>query len=191
MSLDTILTPTQEQVLSLIAGGATSVAAAKSAGIHRNTIGNWLRSSPAFKEALAAVHFERVLRWREQAETLAPCALETIRDIMSNFSAPAGVRLKAALAILDKAAAPLPLESVHNSAQSPAPAVERREPDPALPDLAQPAENTAPITPRRTAAKLGRNETCPCGSGKKFKRCCLALATPSDTGPPLPRPMAE
>ncbi|MGB5884590.1 MAG: SEC-C metal-binding domain-containing protein, partial [Desulfobulbales bacterium] len=21
--------------------------------------------------------------------------------------------------------------------------------------------------------KIGRNETCPCGSGRKFKRCCL------------------
>ena len=21
--------------------------------------------------------------------------------------------------------------------------------------------------------KIGRNEACPCGSGKKFKRCCL------------------
>ena len=21
--------------------------------------------------------------------------------------------------------------------------------------------------------KLGRNESCPCGSGKKFKRCCI------------------
>ena len=27
--------------------------------------------------------------------------------------------------------------------------------------------------PRRTAApKIGRNEMCPCGSGKKYKRCC-------------------
>ncbi len=25
---------------------------------------------------------------------------------------------------------------------------------------------------RRTAPKVGRNEPCPCGSGKKFKRCC-------------------
>lgn len=24
------------------------------------------------------------------------------------------------------------------------------------------------------AAKVGRNEACPCGSGKKFKRCCLS-----------------
>jgi hypothetical protein len=22
--------------------------------------------------------------------------------------------------------------------------------------------------------KLGRNDPCPCGSGKRFKRCCLA-----------------
>jgi hypothetical protein len=29
---------------------------------------------------------------------------------------------------------------------------------------------TKPI--RRTAPKVGRNEPCPCGSGKKFKKCC-------------------
>ena len=26
--------------------------------------------------------------------------------------------------------------------------------------------------PRRTASKVGRNELCPCGSGKKYKKCC-------------------
>jgi hypothetical protein len=25
---------------------------------------------------------------------------------------------------------------------------------------------------RRTAPKIGRNDPCPCGSGKKFKKCC-------------------
>jgi uncharacterized protein YecA (UPF0149 family) len=25
---------------------------------------------------------------------------------------------------------------------------------------------------RREAPKVGRNEPCPCGSGKKFKSCC-------------------
>ncbi len=30
----------------------------------------------------------------------------------------------------------------------------------------------APAPPRR-AAKVGRNQPCPCGSGKKFKKCCL------------------
>jgi len=27
--------------------------------------------------------------------------------------------------------------------------------------------------PRRTSDKVGRNDPCPCGSGKKFKKCCL------------------
>jgi SEC-C motif-containing protein len=27
-------------------------------------------------------------------------------------------------------------------------------------------------TYRREAPKVGRNEPCPCGSGKKFKKCC-------------------
>jgi len=26
---------------------------------------------------------------------------------------------------------------------------------------------------RATTARVGRNEPCPCGSGKKYKRCCL------------------
>ena len=25
----------------------------------------------------------------------------------------------------------------------------------------------------RTGPKVGRNDPCPCGSGKKFKQCCL------------------
>jgi tetratricopeptide (TPR) repeat protein len=33
---------------------------------------------------------------------------------------------------------------------------------------------TPPGTVRRTAPKLGRNDPCPCGSGKKYKRCCGA-----------------
>jgi uncharacterized protein len=27
-------------------------------------------------------------------------------------------------------------------------------------------------SPRRTTPKVGRNEMCPCGSGKKYKKCC-------------------
>lgn len=32
----------------------------------------------------------------------------------------------------------------------------------------------APPTYIRATPKTGRNESCPCGSGKKYKRCCLA-----------------
>ena len=30
---------------------------------------------------------------------------------------------------------------------------------------------------RRSAAKVGRNEPCPCGSGRKFKQCCALAGT--------------
>ncbi len=39
----------------------------------------------------------------------------------------------------------------------------------------------ASTTPIRLVHKIGRNESCPCGSGLKFKRCCIgkAHASPS------------
>jgi hypothetical protein len=33
--------------------------------------------------------------------------------------------------------------------------------------------------PASAAPKVGRNQPCPCGSGKKYKKCCLAVAAPS------------
>lgn len=43
----------------------------------------------------------------------------------------------------------------------------------------EPGERTAPMgwrsnTVVRTTTKVGRNEPCPCGSGKKYKKCCGA-----------------
>ena len=39
--------------------------------------------------------------------------------------------------------------------------------------------------------KTGRNERCPCGSGKKWKKCCglvapTSVAAPADTEPAAP-----
>jgi len=34
----------------------------------------------------------------------------------------------------------------------------------------------AASAPLRREPKIGRNEACPCGSGKKYKRCCLQKA---------------
>jgi preprotein translocase subunit SecA len=33
-----------------------------------------------------------------------------------------------------------------------------------------------PVTVRREGRKVGRNDPCPCGSGKKYKKCCGASA---------------
>ena len=38
------------------------------------------------------------------------------------------------------------------------------------PKAADPAPQ--PVAPRRVGKKVGRNEPCPCGSGKKYKKCC-------------------
>ena len=34
------------------------------------------------------------------------------------------------------------------------------------------AKTTFTHEPRCSVAKIGRNDPCPCGSGKKYKRCC-------------------
>ena len=33
------------------------------------------------------------------------------------------------------------------------------------------------ISYRRLTTKIGRNEACPCGSGKKYKQCCGRMTT--------------
>jgi tetratricopeptide (TPR) repeat protein len=41
----------------------------------------------------------------------------------------------------------------------------------------------------RTMKKTGRNAPCPCGSGKKYKLCCLERETEAPTDFPSPRPV--
>ncbi|MHB8769814.1 MAG: preprotein translocase subunit SecA [Syntrophales bacterium] len=38
--------------------------------------------------------------------------------------------------------------------------------------LSRGEDTPAPATIKREAAKVGRNDPCPCGSGKKYKKCC-------------------
>lgn len=59
----------------------------------------------------------------------------------------------------------------------------RRELIEELPDIVaatwsfwQGERHTLLDVPRERAPKLGRNDPCPCGSGKKYKRCCGAVA---------------
>ena len=56
------------------------------------------------------------------------------------------------------------LDYRHQQAEAPAPA-SPAEPMPGAPPMP---------TVRRSGAKIGRNQPCPCGSGKKYKHCCGA-----------------
>ncbi|MFM1815662.1 MAG: hypothetical protein RLZ98_2357 [Pseudomonadota bacterium] len=41
------------------------------------------------------------------------------------------------------------------------------------PDCAHGHHHEPVVTYKRLGAKVGRNDSCPCGSGKKYKKCCL------------------
>jgi preprotein translocase subunit SecA len=46
-----------------------------------------------------------------------------------------------------------------------------------LPQAGGETESGKGVTVRREGKKVGRNDPCPCGSGKKYKRCCLLKET--------------
>jgi len=39
--------------------------------------------------------------------------------------------------------------------------------------LGAPSHKTGPKPFVNSSPKIGRNDACPCGSGKKYKKCCL------------------
>jgi transposase-like protein len=191
-----VLTPAQQKVVALLSAGATSAAAARAAGVHRNTVTNW-RRNPAIQAALTQDSQAKANLWLGETDPV--------------------VLLKAALALLElqRQAPPATkpgeiVQSAHNAAQPHPQATEIRQSNPIAPvgAVVQPAHNAAhglatshaahetnPIrgpatpqpsgTPRPSAIaalphgpKISRNHPCPCGSGKKFKRCCLSSQEP-------------
>ena len=163
------LSPIQDQIVVALANGASLSDAAAAAGIHRNTVGNWRRNSAFFRAEFARVQYDRALLLREQAESLAETAIETIRAVLTDPQASPSVRLKAALAILHHISIPFP-------EPPPAPIGESELEPKNMHKNAQ----VPPNTYRRDQPKTGRNELCPCGSGRKFKQCCLGKPSPTD-----------
>ncbi len=178
MSPNIPLTPAQEQVLALIAAGVTVTGAAREAGIHRNTVGNWLRSSPAFRLGLHQAHYNQSLHWREQSELLAGNAFAALHEIIDNPRASSSARIKAALAIIKLADAPLnPYPDSTGQIETP---LDPGDYEPPPPPESEKVHNSAqsPAVPYvRPAPKTGRNDACPCGSGRKFKQCCLGKSS--------------
>jgi hypothetical protein len=175
VSTNPSLTATQDQVLAMIAAGFTATAAAERAGVHRNTIAYWLRSEE-FRNALEKARGEKEILYWDQAEALAAEAINHLRSMMYDSEVPASVRVKATVAMLEHARLFLPdtcaivtapvdeeMESPHKNAQT----------------------DAAPQAPSRISTpKIGRNELCSCGSGIKFKYCCLGKAVPPNENAP-------
>lgn len=65
-----------------------------------------------------------------------------------------------------------PYERARAAHPSPAPSILQSRRAPAMPQEAL-ATSRGPAQPvRHTQPKVGRNDPCPCGSGKKYKKCC-------------------
>jgi hypothetical protein len=178
---DSGLSDQQLAVICALSSGATSTDAAAQAGVHRNTIANWRRNRLPFQYALANAQYDRALFFREKIEEQAGRAVETIQQILTDPKAPASVRLRAALAVMQTITTPpepkkrteLDIEKIVHPRTEPEVVTEDQlgvvQNPPEMHNSAQSAQSTR----RREAPKVGRNEPCPCGSGQKFKRCCL------------------
>jgi transposase-like protein len=174
------------QVIDALLSGANLTQAAAAAGVHRNTVANWRRNSPEFQQALAQAQSDRDFLYRERAADLADLAFTSLREILSDPKAPPSVRLKAATFIiqtamptLNKADKPRPFNHLFNAPSNsdvPAPpeeadAQEKLAQECTTAKMHNHAQKQEPY--RRSEPKIGRNEPCPCGSGMKYKRCCL------------------
>jgi transposase-like protein len=115
----TELSKVQQLVLTQLASGQTINEAAAAAGVHRNTIANWRRSSESFRNHWHTMQYEQAMHWRDEMQSLAPIAIKTLQDLLIDPKTPPTVRLRAALAVLDKVATPPPIQpDLHKSAQA-------------------------------------------------------------------------
>jgi SEC-C motif/Homeodomain-like domain len=184
-SPDPTLTPDQHHVLALLAEGRSISEAAAEVGVHRNTIGNWRRAVPAFAREIEYATREQALVWHEEAIRLAPRASQVLEETLNNPEASPALRLRAALAILKMAADPQPRplrafptaaaekEAAHGERLVLQSALRRTNVHNAVPIPAQLCTTVPTPATLRKAPEPGRNSLCPCGSGQKYKRCCV------------------
>src|SRR5438552_1211246 len=105
---DTNLSPVQAQVIAALAQGRTATDTARDAGIHRTTIHHWFRTEPGFKTAFQEAQREYVETLQDGMRDLAARAVETLRNLLDDPNTPPAVRLRTALAVLQRPHFPQP-----------------------------------------------------------------------------------
>ncbi|MGP8247428.1 MAG: SEC-C metal-binding domain-containing protein [Bryobacteraceae bacterium] len=165
----------QLAAIDALTSGANLTEAAALAGVHLHTLAKWRRNSLNFQVALSHALHIRALQLREKAMALADRSFQTLGDILEDPKASPSVRLKAAIFIIQTAIAPPPYKpekplTLFDQAVDKCLGKKEHKED------SQPASpiNEQDRQPyRRPGLKTGRNEACPCGSGQKYKYCCL------------------
>ena len=179
----TTLSPVQAQVIAALAQGRTVTAAAQTAGVHRNTIYNWL-NEPLFKTAVEEAEAEYVAILSDGMRDLAALALASLRSLLDDPKTPPSVRLRTALAILQRPHFPnrgwhLPERIEPPREQQAVDNLAEIKPDYDAMRMTEAMRASTPATSSPSviavaspSAPIARCVPCPCGSGIKYKRCC-------------------
>jgi hypothetical protein len=94
------LGPEQTAVIMALMAGATVTDATRQANVDRTTFYLWLKSDSGFQAELNRAKREQMDAMRAQLQSLADTAVSAVREMLNGPDVPAGVRLKAALAVL-------------------------------------------------------------------------------------------
>lgn len=113
------LSPQQARAVALLAQGYSITHAAADVGVHRTTIHGWLRSVASFQAALKEARKEFAEQLRDDLRDLSDAALDTLRALLAAEDTPPAVRLKAALAVLERPGFPDPGWNLPERIESP------------------------------------------------------------------------
>jgi len=105
-----------------------------------------------------------LVAYKREAHDMWDQLLERIRQLVSRQILHARLTTQAAAEAIQQERAP---SRVRTSGPA--------DPDAAPAGDAATVTSTATATATRVVKKVGRNDACPCGSGKKYKRCHGAL----------------
>src|ERR1700680_2045766 len=208
------LSPVQAQVIAALAQGRTATDAARDAGIHRTTIHHWSRTEPLFKTSLQEAQREYVETLQDGMRDLAARAVETLRNLLDDPETPPAVRLRTALAVLqrphfpkqgwhlpERIETPRQQQVVDTLAEIKADydtmrmteAMQAHNPSvsagasPAAPTTHSPSVSAG----ASSSQPIARSAPCPCGSGNKYKRCCGSASPGKFTSPADLRPASK
>jgi len=171
------LSERQRAALAGLSSGAPITEAASAAGVHRSTLHLWLSRDPAFQSAYAALTRHQA----ESASGLIALARAALEALLADPALAPELRLRA-IQIALRSAHSLSVTQGDTEAYHPLTTTDGldAEGDTKAPLWGRgcvPLSDHPPSAPLAKAT-VARNAPCPCGSGRKFKRCCGATAPP-------------
>jgi hypothetical protein len=148
----------QSKAYAGFAAGLSVSEISRQTGISRQTLHTWLKSDPLFIQAIKAAKQEYIDAFRDRLFNLSRKALDRLEAILEDPKTPAGVALRAALAVLNRP------DPGWNLPLNPDPPLDFQNPPAPQPD---PIANT-PDPPASPAGSVPPPETVETGTGQNL-----------------------